>query len=133
MQTRPLGLVSVAWRRSLVTDMGVSRSPRMSLARLVVRVDARSVVTQSGSQAVTTDAATGNPRAMQALAFGLLAFVVPPSALLSASLAIACGIAGRGKARQGAPHGRAATIGLLLGVLALTLIAALLVGVVLFA
>lgn len=91
------------------------------------------MVAQRGSHAVTTDAATGNPRATQALAFGLLAFVVPPSALLSASLAIACGIAGRARARLGAPHGGQATLGLLLGVLAFTLIAALMVGLVLFA
>ncbi|HEY7148022.1 MAG TPA: hypothetical protein VH420_01130 [Gaiellaceae bacterium] len=73
-----------------------------------------------------------NPRATQALVFGLLAFMFPPSAALTASFAIACGISGRAKARAGAPNGRAATIGLLLGVLAFVLFGVLLAALVLF-
>jgi hypothetical protein len=89
---------------------------------------------QSANPAVNVGATeTSNPRATQALVFGLLAFFLPPSALLSASLAIACGISGRAKARAGAPNGRAATIGLILGVLALSLIiAGLVVALLLF-
>jgi|tagenome__1003787_1003787.scaffolds.fasta_scaffold19882605_2 hypothetical protein len=73
-----------------------------------------------------------NSSAVTALVCGVLAFAMPFSAALTASLAILFGITGRSRARRGAPHGRLATVGLVLGISAWTLISVLLLALVLF-
>jgi hypothetical protein len=73
-----------------------------------------------------------NSDAIVALVCGILSFV-SPLGIITAPLAVYFGIAGRRRARRGAPYEGLATAGLVLGLVGLVLVALFFVFLVLFA
>lgn len=77
-------------------------------------------------------AQAGNPDAIAALACGILSFV-SPLGIVTAPLAVYFGIAGRRRARDGAPHGELATAAVILGLVGIVLVVLFFLLLVLFA
>jgi len=73
-----------------------------------------------------------NGQAIAALVCGILSFV-SPLGIVTAPLAVFFGIAGRRRAREGAPYGSLATAGLVLGAVGLVLVVLFFLLLVLFA
>ena len=78
------------------------------------------------------DADSDNWPAIASLVCGVLTYVTP-TGVVTAPLAVAFGISGRNRAREGAPHGTLATVGLALGAvaIALALVLAMVIAVLL--
>ena len=80
----------------------------------------------------TFRAEADNSDAIVALVCGILSFV-SPLGIITAPLAVYFGIAGRRRARDGAPYGALATAGLVLGAVGVVLVVLFFLFLVLFA